>query len=93
MTIFDVQNVLLFIASFVMAYFELKQVKALKGTGAGFIKIVLGVLGIYFSGYFLRIVLDIDLGTISHPVWVGTPLLIFISTVAAGAYLSSRRLK
>lgn len=86
----DVIKYLIVISSLIMAYAEIAQAVRLKGTSYAWIKWALGVMGLYWAGYYIRSILELQIGT-THQIWVRAPLLLTISFVASGAIMSLKR--
>jgi hypothetical protein len=74
----------------VVAYAEIRQAVALKETNYWGIKAALGIMGIYWTLYYFRSVLNIVPGP-AHQIFVRGPLLLTLSLIAAGAIMSLKR--
>jgi hypothetical protein len=72
-----------------VAYAELRQARMLIHTNYGWTKYGLGIMGLYWSAYYLRSILDI--GIASHQIFVRGPLLLTLALIASGAIMSLRR--
>ena len=88
--ILEIMKYFIVVVALIMAYAEIRQALKLKGSGYAWVKWCLGGAGIYWAVYYIRSILDLNLGPV-HQIWVRSPLLLTLAFVAAGAILSLRR--
>lgn len=53
------------------------------------VKVLIGLMGLYWAGYYIRSLLNI--GIQAHQVWVRGPLMLTLAAFACAAILSLRR--
>lgn len=79
------------VAGFYACFWELMETRRMFRYKLGWRRIVIklgfAVMTLYWSGYYARSLIGIELG-ITHQIWVRAPLLITIMLIGASASLS-----
>lgn len=87
--ILDILKVLMVVVWFVAALAEFGQWLTIRHERYAWVKLALGVMGLYWGIYYLRSLLGVTLP--AHQIWVRAPLVLTGAFVGAGALMSLLR--